>query len=283
MILQEEAWRRLQLAHTERVRPWVQPRIDRRRAGEKHPVDDFLFDYYPYSVHKLQAWHPGFGFGLAGDADEYLDHPDYHRTANVVTVNPAHLQPKADRLDLVIRLLTGTASRPAQLNCFGLHEWAMVYSASGLRHDQYRLRLTDDQVAETVDTLGLRCTHIDAYRFFTDAAKPLNSCEPTRASQPEIEQPGCLHANMDLYKYAMWFTPFIGSDLVADCFELARFAREVDMRAAPYDLVDLGYQPIRIETSEGRAEYVHRQRLIAEAAQGLRARLLAEVASLKQV
>ena len=64
--------------------------------------------------------------------------------------------------------------------------------------------------------------------------------EPTRATQPDLEQPGCLHAAMDLYKYAMWFQQFVGSDLVADCFEVARKARELDMRAAPYDLADLG-------------------------------------------
>ena len=91
-----------------------------------------------------------------------------------------------------------------------------------------------------MDDIGLRCTHIDAYRFFTPAAVPLNAHEPTRATQHEWEQPGCLHANMDLYKYAMWFQPFTSSDLVADCFALARQARELDMRAAPYDLVDLG-------------------------------------------
>lgn len=60
---------------------------------------------------------------------------------------------------------------------------------------------------------------------------------------------------MDLYKYAMWFSPFIASELVADCFALARQARELDMRAAPYDLVELGYEPIHIETPEGRREY----------------------------
>ncbi len=58
---------------------------------------------------------------------------------------------------------------------------------------------------------------------------------------------------MDLYKHAFRLTPMIGSDLVADCFELARDIRVLDMRAAPYDLADLGFEPVRIETAEGKA------------------------------
>ena len=281
MILQEHLWRHRQLAHANRIQPWVRPRLERRQAGLKHPVDDFLFDYYPYSIHKLSTWHPGFGVTLAGEADEFLVNPAYHRAENGITLDPVNFQTKGGRLELVIRLLGGTQSRPPQLNCFGLHEWAMVYSSDEVRHDQYQLRLSNSQVAETVEDLGLRCTHIDAFRFFTEEAKPQNACEPTRESQPELEQPGCLHANMDLYKYAMWFSPFIGSDLVADCFALARSARELDMRAAPYDLVELGYQPIRVETPQGRAEYVQGQRNITGAAQPLRSRLLSELTTLR--
>ena len=139
---------------------------------------------------------------------------------------------------------------------------------------------TRTEISAAVDDIGLRCTHIDAYRFFTPAAVPLNAHEPTRATQHEWEQPGCLHANMDLYKYAMWFQPFIGSDLVADCFALARQARELDMRAAPYDLADLGYEPIRVETPEGRVEYATQQRGLSAAASSLRARLLGAVSAL---
>ena len=58
---------------------------------------------------------------------------------------------------------------------------------------------------------------------------------------------------MDLYKHAFRLTPMVGSDLVADCFELARDIRVLDMRAAPYDLADLGFEPVRIETARGQA------------------------------
>jgi len=136
------------------------------------------------------------------------------------------------------------------------------------------------EIEGVIDEVGLRCTHIDAYRFFTTSAQPLNAYEPTRAEQHEWEQPGCVHANMDLYKYAMWFTPYVPSELIADCFDLARSARDLDMRAAPYDLSDLGYEPVRVETAEGRRQYVDEQRQIAAAADELRARLLSSLTSL---
>ena len=283
-VLQEVEWRGHQLAHAARVQPWVTPRLERKKLGLTHPVDDFLFDYYPYSVNKLTTWHPGYGVELQGDVAEFDLHPAYRRLnndANGITADVSQLATKADRLDLVIRLLAGTSARPAQLNCFGLHEWAMVYQTPDIRHASYPLRVTNEVVTATVDEIGLRCTHIDAYRFFTDAATPLNIIEPTRENQPDLEQPGCLHANMDLYKYAMWFTPWVSSDLIADCFELARSARTLDMRAAPYDLIDLGYKPIRIETPDGRREYVDEQRTIAERAQRLRTKLSLTVEKLR--
>jgi hypothetical protein len=79
---------------------------------------------------------------------------------------------------------------------------------------------------------------------------------------------------MDLYRWAFKFAPFTPSELIADCFALARDIREVDMRASPYDLRKLGFAPIRIETPEGRVEYESYQRDFAQRGQPLRARLL---------
>ncbi|MDX2227651.1 MAG: hypothetical protein SFY92_11255, partial [Verrucomicrobiae bacterium] len=89
----------------------------------------------------------------------------------------------------------------------------------------------------------------------------------------DSDQPGCIHANMDLYKWAYKLLPWIPSELVADCFENAMAARTIDMRASPYDLRDQGYEPICIETEEGRDEYVRHQREITARAQPLRQRL----------
>jgi len=99
--------------------------------------------------------------------------------------------------------------------------------------------------------------------------------QPARATVAEHEQRGCLHANMDLYKWAFKLAPFTPSELVADCFELARDIREVDMRASPYDLRALGFAPIAIETPEGRSDYESHQRTFAARGEPLRARLIA--------
>lgn len=80
---------------------------------------------------------------------------------------------------------------------------------------------------------------------------------------------------MNLYKWAYKLSPLVCAELVADCFELAREIRTLDMRASPYDLAALGYPPVPVETPEGRAEYATAQRGFAERAAGLRARLLA--------
>jgi hypothetical protein len=120
----------------------------------------------------------------------------------------------------------------------------------------------------------VRCSHFDAFRFFTPPARPLNLLQPTRETQHENEQPGCLHANMDLYKWSYKLAPIVGSTTVVDCFELARDIRTLDMRASPYDLAGLGYEPVRIETPEGRAEYATAQRAFAERAAPLRRRLI---------
>lgn len=69
-----------------------------------------------------------------------------------------------------------------------------------------------------------------------------------------------------LYKWAYKLCPLVPSELVAGCFALAREIRALDMRASPYDLADLGYPPVRVETPEGRAEYVTAQRGFAERA-----------------
>jgi hypothetical protein len=175
-------------------------------------------------------------------------------------------------------LLTATAGRTANFGCFGLHEWAMVYrmSEEQTRHADWPLRLGPEGTDTVVESHRIACSHFDAFRFFTEPARPLNALAPTSGDRPAYEQPGCLHAGMDLYKHAFRLTPMIDSDLVADCFELARDIRVLDMRAAPYDLGDLGFEPVRIETPEGKQQYVEAQRLFAQRGAPLRRRLIEE-------
>jgi hypothetical protein len=85
---------------------------------------------------------------------------------------------------------------------------------------------------------------------------------------------------MDCYKWAYQLVPVVSSDLVMDCFDLARDIRVLDMRASPYDLRALGYLPVAIETREGKTEYVEAQRGFAARSQQLRQRLLDATADL---
>jgi hypothetical protein len=245
--------------------------LDRARRHEAHPVEDFLFTYYSHRPARLRRWHPGVGFALGGDASEYAELPGYVTTADGVT--PTARRPET--VTWVHRLLAATAGRPAQYGCFGLHEWAMVYKTDEIRHSAVPLRLGSAGTDAVVESLPVRCSHFDAFRFFTPEARGRNELQPTREDQPALEQPGCLHATMDLYKWSYKLEPLTPSELVLDCFRLAGDVRVLDMRASPYDLADRGYEPVRIETPEGRAEYAAAQRGFAERGQALRARLVA--------
>jgi len=276
-VLTESQWRARRAAHEARVDGWTRPHLDRRRHGARHPVHDFLFTYYSYRPAQLRRWHPGAGVVLAG-ADPAEFGPRYEPAPGGATLAAADLLARrADTVRWVRDLLARTAGRPGQFGCFGLHEWAMMYrqSPDRIRHSGWPLRLSPADTDRVVAERGVRCSHFDAYRFFTEPARPLNALRPTRERQPELEQPGCLHATMDLYKWAYKLSPLVGSDLVADCFELAREVRELDMRASPYDLSALGYRPVPIETAAGRAEYAAEQRAFARRAAPLRDRLIA--------
>ncbi len=279
-------------AHEARVDAWVGPHLERRRAGRPHPVEDFLFTYYSQRPAALRRWHPGYGVALStGSADAYLPLKGYgpvpasragaeHGSERVpaVGVTRDHVLGQRPLVEALHRLLTATASRPAQLGCFGMHEWAMVYrlEQDEVRHASWPLRLGPDGTDAVVESHRIACSHFDAYRFFTDAARPRNTLQPTSENRAGFEQPGCLHAGMDLYKHAYRLSPMVASELVADCFALARDIRALDMRASPYDLSGLGYAPVRVETPEGKQEYVAAQRAFAERGAPLRRRLIAE-------
>jgi hypothetical protein len=278
LVLEQEDWCAREGAHMLRTRRWTRPYQQRRSRGEKHPVLDFLFQYYSYRPSQLERWHPGPGVVLAGgQARRFLDRPGYREIGGGVALDEAAFTPKrAETTRHLLGLLTATAARSPRLNCFGLHEWAMVYrqDAGQVRHNQLPLRLGCAGTDTVVESLHIRCGHYDAFRFFTGPARPRNTVQPTRASQPDMEQPGCLHANMDLYKAAFRLAPFVPAELVADCFELAVEIRELDMRASPYDLSALGYAPIRIETPAGRADYARAQAGFARRSAPLRWRLI---------
>ncbi|WP_051265445.1 hypothetical protein [Nakamurella lactea] len=276
-VLDEPTWRSAAATHAHVADGLTAARRRRAGVGDHHPVDDFLFTYYTLRPGQLRTWYPGIGVGLAGAAER--KNWRFHRfTDGVATVDaPALLAARGEAIRFTERLLGATAGRAGQFGCFGLHEWAMVYrrSAEQVRHADWPLRLGSAGTDAVVQQAQIRCTHYDAFRFFTEPARPRNQLQPTLESRADLEQPGCLHVGMDLYKWAYKLIPAVPSELLLDCFRLARRIREVDMRASPYDLSALGYRPIEIETPAGKAEYVALQREFAELGAPLRERLRA--------
>jgi hypothetical protein len=150
----------------------------------------------------------------------------------------------------------------------------MVYETSEPRYPNIPLRMAREDIGRFIRSQNLCCSHYDAFRFFTPSARPLNQFQPAKITQPDFEQSGCLHVNMDLYKWAYKFYPWIPSGLIADAFFLAFEARELDMRASPYDLAEFGFKAIAVETEKGREEYQKRQQSIREKSIPLRRALL---------
>lgn len=276
-MLTQPEWTARADVHRRRVSDWTEPCLRRRSRREAHPVEDFLWTYYSLRPSALLAWHPGWGVTLHGEVSDFAAVRGWTVDGDRAFVDPATATSRRDQVRQIRDLLAATESRPPVLACFGLHEWAMVYRQrpDAVRHSQVPLRLGAAGTDAVVESHRIGCSHYDAYRFFTPEAVELNTRRPTFETRVRNEQPGCLHAGMDVYKWAYKLAPFTAAELVADCFELAHRIRELDMRASPYDLSDWGYSPVRIETASGKADYVAAQRDFSMRASRLRQRVIA--------
>lgn len=260
----------------QRARRWTDPHLNRRARGIKHPVWDFLFDYYPIRARQLTRWHPGLGGVLEqGATSPHASYPYYavSATGDVELDRSAFVEHRGEDMKRIRTTLSTLETRTAQFGCFGMHEWAMVYRSSNPRHN-LPLRLGERATNYVVEAHHLKCTHFDAYRFFTPEAKPLNisALEPTLRTKQD--QPGCVHVCMDTYKWAAKMGPVVPGSVLLDAFELAASARRLDMEASPYDCRSLGFDVVPVETSEGKAEYVSRQRALAADAVSVRRTLI---------
>ncbi len=280
-ILPARQWQQQAQTYMREIYPYTSAFRERRARRRPHPIYDFLFTYYAFSTRKLEQWHPGLGRVLELRDDPLSD--GFRRSRHYEcdlgtaklrsdTITPARL----GQLEWIHNLCRTIAARKPRFACYGLHEWAMVYRSPEIRH-AYPLRLSADRVAELLENNTVCCSHFDAFRFFSPPAVRLNVIQPTESTRLENEQGGCIHANMDLYKWAFKSQPFLPSEFVADCFMLALRAREIDMRASPYDFRELGFDPIKIETAAGREEYRLKQIEISEAAAALRSKLVEEI------
>jgi hypothetical protein len=274
--LPEPVWRERLRRHGERLAPFAAERTSRMATLVKHPVRDFLFEYYAYRPAQLLRWSPGPEAVLENARPGDIERKGFEPVDGGLVLRAGSFPPRrAAFARWALRYLEGIAARPPQYGCFGMHEWAMVYRTDAIRHARTPLRLAPEAIAAVVDREDICCTHFDAFRFFTPAAAPRNRFHLTREVTDQLDQRGCIHVTMDLYRYAHKISPFVSGELVADTFELAWRAREVDMRASPYDLAAYGLSPIAVETRAGKEEYVEEQRTLAEAAIPIRERLIA--------
>lgn len=262
----EAEWKEKKTAHEQRVDELLNDYLQARSRQEKNPVMDFLFEYYAFRPANLRKWSPGIGIELEYSAfDQLPEISEFSVRENSAYVDPVFFPKKRiSSLKWMLQMLKNTQSSRPSFGCFGMHEWAMVYKTDKPRHNQVPLRMEPEKLADFVESRPLLCTHYDAFRFFTKPAQPMNRFELSREKFHETEQPGCIHSNMDLYKWAFKIYPFISSNLILEAFELAVEARRIDMQASPYDLREQGLQPIKIESESGRKEYKKKQEMIFE-------------------
>lgn len=220
----------------------------------------------------------------------HIEHMSIDSATDVLYLTPTAKTSTSKRYGTVAAttsrdILFATMMRPPHFGCFGLHEWAMLYSNRTTpenidptqRHQaQLSLRVSQETIDQVVEQTGLSCTHFDAWRFFHPAAQPLNINNPmTRAGQVHNEQPACIHATMDLFKYAYQLYPFVSSHLLRRCLAVAVAARKIDMRASPYNVshVEGCEEPICVETTDGKLHYVEEQKKLFDMSFSLRKEL----------
>lgn len=261
-VLSPPEWKLRMQTHRAKLSPIIDPYLKNRSKQKKDPVLDFLFEYYKFRPSHLMRWSPGAGIALEIDesVDELPEVSELTVDGQIAFLN-ADLFPKKrlKSANWIYDLLVKTNQTKPFFGCMGMHEWAMVYKAGEVRHNQVPLRLPDDEIAAVVESRPLLCTHFDAFRFFTEEARPLNKNDLTRNTFQDNEQPGCIHTNMDIYKWAYKLYPWISSEVIREAFLLAVDARTIDMKASPYDMRDQGLEPIRIEKESGRKEYLRHQ------------------------
>lgn len=281
--LEKDFWKAAALKHSKKLEPFVASHRYARERGEKHPIYDFLFSYYSFSRGQLLRWSPGAGVLLEADSLDELEWGTFFtKTGSHWQIDPSTFpERRSSYLEWAIKYLEGINERFPVFHCFGLHEWAMVYRSRERHHPQVSLRVSDAAIEKVVDAASMCCTHYDAFRFFTPEAVPKNKVLLTRETMMEHDQPGCIHVTMDLYKFGYKIAPYISSDLLAELFFIAVKAREIDMRASPYDLSEYGFKPVTIETKEGREEYITLQRALYGEARNLRERLISVYKVLK--
>jgi hypothetical protein len=188
----------------------------RMHSAKSHPIFNFLWRYYRFTASSLTRYSRGMGVILQ-DADESahgsiilsnsmtsFDNIGCSYDVNQIEGLPPFAQFGKKRLTRNRDILL---ERKPFFGCFGLHEWAMLFSGnkntakspvndalisdsitqnkSELQSDTKQqeeealsLRLPQSTIDSVVNATPLRCTHYDAWRFFRPEAKDMNVIAP---------------------------------------------------------------------------------------------------------
>lgn len=275
-MLAEADWQKQAAEHRQAIANILDPYLEKRQQQHSDPVLDFLFEYYAFRPSHLKRWSPGISTLLERATHETAPNiSELTITQAGAFLDPAHFPDnRKSAAQWILTLLNNSMEKAPSFGCFGMHEWAMVYKADNIRHNHLPLRMSKQELAAFVESRPLVCTHFDAFRFFTQPAKPMNKFDLSRDEFHATEQAGCLHTNMDLYKWAFKLFPWIGSDIIREAFFLAVDTRRIDMKASPYDLRERGLEPIKIETDAGRKKYIKHQKEIYQRSLPIREKLI---------
>ncbi len=109
-----DTWLRLTREHAARVDRATQLHRRRRSGGLAHPVEDFLFTYYPFRSAALRRWHPGPGVLLEGAASHERARWRHYEIsgADVRLDLPAYLDRRGEAVRFVRDLLARTRPDP---------------------------------------------------------------------------------------------------------------------------------------------------------------------------
>jgi hypothetical protein len=182
---------------------------ERTHLVKQHPIYNFIHTYYRYSTQNVKKYSPGLDIVMKViDIDDDRSHLNQKYLKSSAEGYYYEL-PREDSptskfgwisLSKTRDLLHSTANKQPFYGCFGLHEWAMLYSGrrdtskkTEERHQkELPLRVSQEVIDAAVESSNaLKCTHYDAFRFFHPAAQPLNAVSMmTRDFQKENEQPG---------------------------------------------------------------------------------------------
>ena len=155
-----------------------------------HPVEDFLFTYYslrPGAAAPLvpgrrggagrcrRSGRTGDSTGAAGSADRAAARPAdrCHRRSAGLPAGPRRAA-RLHRHGCSARRRPRPGSSAASGCTSG--RWSSGRTTAQRRHQEWPLRLGQAGTDDVVRDHQIRCTHYDAFRFFTPPARPLQRC-----------------------------------------------------------------------------------------------------------